>query len=262
MLQEKKRAEQLAFFERYDRDKNGKLTVDEISALLCDLGCVPVNRKQQEELAELIQAVDVDGSGYVDFDEFQVLSQRIDERLKSLRYEEEVDFAMSLNFTEAQMQDIRMVFDSLDTDGSNKLDAHEVRSGLAMMNKQITHDKFEDAFRSLDSDGSGELDFLEFLDFMRQLRDGEGIFSDESQQFSTKAKLLEPQIVRRVLICSGLPKQYVSSLPSEELVELFCGFFDIGPNDNLQERLSVSNVSELLEAAKKRSFSRQVNSSS
>mmetsp|Transcript_9491 Transcript_9491/g.30200 ORF Transcript_9491/g.30200 Transcript_9491/m.30200 type:complete len:305 (+) Transcript_9491:214-1128(+) len=252
MLQERKRAALLQFFERYDRDKSGNLSVEELSALLCDLGIVPMNRKEQEELAALIQLVDTDGSGFVEFDEFVDLAQRIDQRLRSMRYEEEIEYALSLNFTESQMRDMRLVFISLDVDGSNKLDAHEVKNGLAMMNKQVTTEAFDAAFKALDADGSGELDFLEFLDFMRTMRDGEGIFSEDTTHLPTRVRLLDRRVLRRVVEHFGIAKTYVSALGQEELSEIFCNRFDLSQNENIQERLGISHVSELFEVAKRR----------
>mmetsp|Transcript_130084 Transcript_130084/g.277889 ORF Transcript_130084/g.277889 Transcript_130084/m.277889 type:complete len:1026 (+) Transcript_130084:91-3168(+) len=250
-----KREEHSACFDRYDRDKSGSLTVEELSSLLYDLGCIPRDRKEQEELGAIIQQVDSDGNGIIQFDEFEILCQRIDERLKSMRYEEEIEYALSIGFSETQLLDLRYVFDSLDADCSCKLDANEVRVGLSMMKKHVSQEAFENAFRALDVDGSGELDFLEFLDFMRMLRDGEGIFGgqqDDSQSLPARVKMLETRILRRVLDNFGISKTYLTSLSFDELVELFCGFFDCNSNDNVQEKFGVNSLCELFEFAKVR----------
>merc|ERR1712217_458636 len=104
-----------------------------------------------------------------DFEEFQILAERIEERMRSMRYEQELEHALCLGFTEVQLTDVRYVFDALDTDGSGQLALNEVRAALAMLKKQVPHDACENAFRSLDVDDSGELDFTEFLDFMQIL---------------------------------------------------------------------------------------------
>merc|ERR1712113_1366842 len=106
-----------------------------------------------------------------------------------------------LGFTEKQMRDYRWVFDSLDADGSQKLDAAEVKNGLSIMNRKIATEVFDSIFAKLDSDGSGELDFLEFVSFMKMLRDGDGaaFTSDDVQKLATKAKNLDTRVLRRVL---------------------------------------------------------------
>mmetsp|Transcript_100007 Transcript_100007/g.173527 ORF Transcript_100007/g.173527 Transcript_100007/m.173527 type:complete len:963 (-) Transcript_100007:11-2899(-) len=249
---EKRREQQQERFAKYDKDKSGFLSHSEISMLLADLGFVPSTRKEQDELAYLISSVDADGSGCIDFPEFQNLCQRIDEKLKSFRYEEEVEFAMRLGFTEKQMRDLRWVFDSLDIDGSNKLDAAEVRNGLVMMRKHVSTESFETSFRALDKDGSGELDFTEFLSFMRMMRDGEGISSEETQKLAVKARNLDTRILRRVLEYFRLARRYINSLNHDDLVNLFCEYFKVGPHTNLHEVLDVRTVGELYEAARVR----------
>mmetsp|Transcript_120478 Transcript_120478/g.190947 ORF Transcript_120478/g.190947 Transcript_120478/m.190947 type:complete len:883 (+) Transcript_120478:87-2735(+) len=252
--QDTRRAELVERFQKYDRDGSGNLSSNEISLLLSDLGLVPLNRKEQEQLANLISSVDIDGSGFIDFAEFAELSQRIDEKLKSFRYEEEVECAMCLGFSEKQMRDFRWVFDSLDTDGSQKLDAAEVKNGLSIMSKKIGNETFDTIFAKLDADGSGELDFLEFVHFMKMLRDGDGpaFSSDDVQKLTTKAKNLDTRVLRRVLEYFRLAKHYIHSLSHEHLVGLFCEFFKVQPNTNLHDALDVRTIADLYEAAQKR----------
>lgn len=261
--QERRRTILVERFHKYDRDGSNNLSSSEISLLLSDLGLVPANRKEQEQLAHLISSVDTDGSGSIDFNEFAELSQKIDEKLKSFRYEEEVECAMCLGFTEKQMRDYRWVFDSLDVDGSQKLDAAEVKNGLNIMNRKIASEVFDSIFAKLDSDGSGELDFLEFVSFMKMLRDGDGaaFTSDDVQKLATKAKNLDTRVLRRVLEYFRLAKHYINSLSHDDLVGLFCEFFKVQPNTNLHDALDVRTVADLYEAAQKRDQAMQGNMS-
>eukprot|EP00927_Polykrikos_kofoidii_P025612 TRINITY_DN22982_c0_g1_i1.p1 TRINITY_DN22982_c0_g1~~TRINITY_DN22982_c0_g1_i1.p1 ORF type:complete len:868 (-),score=182.50 TRINITY_DN22982_c0_g1_i1:165-2768(-) len=249
---EKNAPEQLAMFERYDRDRSGQLSVPEISHLLVDVGCAPLRRKEQEELAQLIQIVDADGNGSIDFQEFQVLSQRIDEKLRSMRYGEEIEHAMTLGFTESQLRDLRWVFDSLDADGSEKLSAVEVRIGLGQMDMKVSQHSFESAFTMLDTDKNGELDFLEFLDFMQLMRDGEGLFSEDSQKLASRPKYLEASLLRRILENFRLTKSYLNSLSKDELVDTFCHLFELDPACNMCVELNITSVGELFKVARKR----------
>eukprot|EP00929_Paragymnodinium_shiwhaense_P024933 TRINITY_DN15203_c0_g1_i2.p1 TRINITY_DN15203_c0_g1~~TRINITY_DN15203_c0_g1_i2.p1 ORF type:complete len:945 (-),score=237.99 TRINITY_DN15203_c0_g1_i2:154-2988(-) len=238
-------------FERYDRDKSGTLSVPEISAILVDTDCAPVNKKEQEEMGLLIEAVDRNGDGLIDYSEFLLLVQRIDEKIRGLRFEEEVEHALTLGFSDSQLRDLRWVFDSIDTDGSGRLDKSEVRIGLAKMDKKVSQQAFDAAFDRLDMDGSGELDFIEFLDFMQLMRDGEGVFGDDTQKLATKARFLDASVLRRVLEHFRLSKSYLTSLIKEELVELFCNCFQLNPNANLSAELNINSVGDLFKLAKK-----------
>eukprot|EP00929_Paragymnodinium_shiwhaense_P010041 TRINITY_DN11450_c0_g1_i6.p1 TRINITY_DN11450_c0_g1~~TRINITY_DN11450_c0_g1_i6.p1 ORF type:complete len:877 (-),score=255.27 TRINITY_DN11450_c0_g1_i6:603-3233(-) len=240
-------------FEWFDKDKNGYLNMVEISMLLADVGCSPHNRKEQIEIAELIQGVDEDGNGEIDFREFQVLSQRISERLKSMRFEEDIAFALELGFTETQLRDLREVFDSIDEDGSEKLSASEVRMGLARMNnKKVSAHAFDAAFNVLDTDGSGELDFSEFLGFMQLMRDGEGIFGEDGVKLAARVRGLESSLLRRVLECFRLSKHYLTSLMPNDLVELFCECFEVDPHTNIALDMGITTAGELFKVAKQR----------
>jgi Ca2+-binding EF-hand superfamily protein len=256
--QERRREELVERFLKYDRDKSGSLSASEISMLLLDLGFVPQNRKEQEELAYIISQVDEDGSGFIDFGEFQELSQRIDEKLKSFRYEREIEVAMCMGFTEKHMRDLRWVFDSLDGDGGGSLDASEVHHGLVMMRKDMKQKEFDQLFKSIDKDGTGHLCFLEFLEFMKTLRDSEAKeHAEDMQKLATKAKLLENRVLRRVLEYFRLSRQYTNSLSHDDLVDIFCGCFAITPVQNLHEALDVKCVSQLYEAAQRRDLAMQ-----
>lgn len=246
---DKRREKILHVFNKYDRDKNAKLSIDEISALLTDMGVIPKDRKEQEELAVLIQQVDQGSDGYIDFEEFQLLCQRIDERLKSMHFEAEVEYALRLGFSENQLYDLRWAFDSLDSDGSGRLDAHEVRQGLALMerDKDVSQEAFDHAYCALDADGSGDLDFKEYLDFMKLLREGEGLFSEDGSRLPTKVKLIDIRILRRSLEHFSLSKAYIHSLTKHETIDLFCFFMGVKPSDHLHEKLKINSMAEFLD---------------
>jgi len=240
-------------FLKYDRDKSGHLSASEISLLLSDLGLVPKNRKQQEELSYIIASVDTDGSGFIDFLEFQELSQRIDEKLKIAQNEEEIIEAMCMGFTEKQMRELRWVFDTLDVDGGDSLDANEVRNGLLIMRKDIPRKTFEPLFKSIDVDDSGFLNFLEFLSLIKLLRESEGDKNTEDvHKLPTKPALLETRILRQVLEYFRMNASYVQSLHQDDLVGLFCEYFKVAPTTNLHEALDVRTVGGLYEAAQRR----------
>lgn len=251
-----KHDEYLESFSKYDRDKGGTLSCIELSELLADLGFVPTTYREQDELAFLIHSVDKQAKGYVTFEEFQVLCQRIEEKLKSMRYEEEIEYAMMQGFNEKQMRTFRWIFDALDADGSGKLDASEVRNALKEMEKKVTAEVFDNAFETLDADGSGELDFQEFLAFMRMMRESEGLFSEGSQQLANRVREIDLRVLRRVLTYFHLSQKYLNSLSQDELVTLFDDYFGVSENANLHDVLKISSVGQLYELAKNRAATR------
>lgn len=247
----------MARFKKYDREKTGYLSHSEISLLLSDFGLVPQNRKEQEALAYIISSVDLDGSGCIGFPEIVELTQRIREKLNMFSYEEQIEQAMRLGFTETQMRDLRWVFDSLDADGGGTLDAAEVRAGLVMMGKDLSPKVFDPMFKKVDIDGTGLLNYMEFLHFMKEMRESETYLSEDRQQLATKAQLLEMRVLRRSIEYFRISKHYIETLDHQELVNLFCEFFKITPMANLQLALEVKTVGGLYEAAQRRDLAMQ-----
>jgi len=247
-----RREELMDLFHFYDKDGSGALSIAEVSRLLCDVGLGPKSRKEQREAAALIRMVDVDGSDFVDFEEFQVLCQRIDEKFRNLRYEEEVQYACKCGFPSEELFQLRWIFDSLDTDASGCLDAGEIKLALTMLQKSVLHDSFECALRTLDQDQDGSLDFLEFIEFVRLLRDGEGLFAEDrsvgepSTPFSNRVKHMDVRTLRWALELAGLSKAYLIVLSAEKILPLFCSTFGVSPDDNLQDALQIHSMAELL----------------
>jgi calmodulin len=248
--QEKNRAQLQECFHRHDRDGNGKLTMQELSSLLGELGCAPRTREEQEELAQLYVLVDADGSGFIDFAEFRNLAQRIDEKLRGMRHEHEEEYAKSIGFSDETLRDLRWCFESLDSDGSGQLDKLEARQAFSIMRLQVSQEAFESAFAALDIDRSGELSFREFLDLMRLLRDSEGLFAPGgSEVLPSQVRFLHARVLRRTLEYFDYSKSHINSLDKSMLIKAFCDGFGIKTTDNLHEKLLVTNTNELYEAA-------------
>eukprot|EP00415_Alexandrium_ostenfeldii_P005169 UN5169 len=152
---------------------------------------------------------------------------------------------MSLGFSEEQFKQLRTVFDNLDLDGSDQLDASEVRNALDRLHNTVSNEQFVQAFEKLDSDNSGALGFIEFLEFVRMIQQGEGIFSDHAQKLPSQLKNVEMRVLRRVLDIFHFSKTYASSLPKETLMEHVCNCLEIGATANLHEQHGVWSVGDL-----------------
>lgn len=121
-----------------------------------------------------------------------------------------------------------------------------------MMRLSVTEEAFRSAFTTLDADHSGELNFREFLDMMRLMRDGEGLFAASSQKLPAQVKFLDVRILRRTLEYFRYSKAHINLLDKSELIGAFCDSFGIAPIDNLRVKLAISTTEELYEAAKRR----------
>merc|ERR1719284_1740094 len=114
-----------------------------------------------------------------------------------------------------------------------------------MMQKNVSHKVFEETFKALDKDGNGDLDFLEFLSFMKMIMEYQGFETqriEETQKLAQKPQNLDIRILRRVLEYFRLAKSYIQSLAHEDLVMLFCEYFNLKPDQNLQLALEVKTV--------------------
>eukprot|EP00931_Biecheleriopsis_adriatica_P037983 TRINITY_DN21789_c0_g1_i5.p1 TRINITY_DN21789_c0_g1~~TRINITY_DN21789_c0_g1_i5.p1 ORF type:complete len:954 (-),score=220.87 TRINITY_DN21789_c0_g1_i5:56-2917(-) len=249
---EKKRVEELQrVFDRLDKDRSGCLDVAEISVLLEELGCSPRNRKEQQELGQLIQSTDKDGNGVLEFQEFLHLIQCMEEKLAIIDYEEQLEYAMSKGFTEAEFADFRFAFEELDKDGGGSLSMSEFRKVFVLLNKYITDETFLGIFNTTDKDKSGEIEFREFVDFMKMLADAEGIFADFKERFPTTAADLDNSIVQMLLGHLNIPKAYIRSLKEEEHLSLFCASFALsGPDEDFAAKFGIESLEDFLNYAK------------
>ncbi|OLP98221.1 Proline/betaine transporter [Symbiodinium microadriaticum] len=105
-----------SLFNHYDRDRSGKLTI-------------------KENMAQLIEEADSEGSGHLNVNELLLLVQRINERIAELDRMEILKKAQALNFTRKQASTLRETFEELDEDreGLVPINQAEVEQALAKM---------------------------------------------------------------------------------------------------------------------------------
>lgn len=160
-------------FDRYDADKSGNLSLQEVSLLIVEVGLTPRCREDQDEIKKLLQEVDADGSGEIDFEEFQELVQAITEKMRSGQRRRENETAKRLGFSTKQIADLRDAFFQLDESGDGELSIDECRQTLTLLRKNMSSEDLHAVFDSIDRNGSGHIDFEEFLHFWKSVEDPE-----------------------------------------------------------------------------------------
>uniref|UniRef100_A0A674A741 Troponin C, slow skeletal and cardiac muscles n=1 Tax=Salmo trutta TaxID=8032 RepID=A0A674A741_SALTR len=137
-----------AAFDIFVQDaEDGCISTKELGKVMRMLGQNPT----PEELQEMIDEVDEDGSGTVDFDEFLVMMVRC---MKD----------DSKGKTEEELADLFRMFDK-NADGY--IDLEELKVMLEATGEAITEDDIEELMKDGDKNNDGKIDYDEFLEFMK-----------------------------------------------------------------------------------------------
>lgn len=123
----------------------GTIESHELSHVMGELGEKPT----ADELADMITAVDQNGDGDIDFEEFLGL-------MALRRMELKVDPEEAL----------RSAFDIFDADGSGYIDRDEVRLLMKKFAQTLTDEEITQIMQEGDADGDGEISFEEFKELM------------------------------------------------------------------------------------------------
>jgi len=147
-LSEEMIAEFKMAFDIFDHDGGGDINTNELGRVMKLLGQSP----SKEELDEIVHAVDVDGSGSIDFDEFLIMMvMQLNEENKS-----------------ASDEEVKEMFRLMDKNGDNFLDWEELNGALSGVSADPPIEKWEvDAiFNEIDNNGDGVIDVEEFTNWL------------------------------------------------------------------------------------------------
>lgn len=135
-----------AVFTQVDTDGNGTIDISELKILFSLLGITC----SDEELSHLIKIVDVDHSGSLSFEEFVTL----------------ICLLADAHAKAQHRADLKLVFDSVDTDGSGSICIGELGEMFQKLGYETTLEELTQLIQHVDADGNGSLDFEEFLALM------------------------------------------------------------------------------------------------
>ncbi|CAK1581687.1 unnamed protein product [Parnassius mnemosyne] len=133
-------------FEAFDHEKKGCIGTVMVGTILGMLG----HQVTDESLAEIINEVDVDGSGELEFEEFVTLASRF----------------MVEEDAEAMQQELKEAFRLYDKEGNGYITTSVLREILRELDDKISAEELDMMIEEIDSDGSGTVDFDEFMEVM------------------------------------------------------------------------------------------------
>ena len=130
-------------FQAFDKDGNGSITVRELGTVMRSLG----QNLSEAEIKEMIDIVDEDKNGTIDFQEFLHLIAR---KLKLVRKEEQLLDAINI----------------LDKDGNGKISKYELRYNLLSSNSDINGEDIEEFIKTIGTDEEGNIDIQNFIEIL------------------------------------------------------------------------------------------------
>ncbi|GAA5930746.1 hypothetical protein JCM21900_005682 [Sporobolomyces salmonicolor] len=142
-LSEAQIAEFKEAFSLFDKDGDGTITTRELGTVMRSLGQNPT----EAELQDMINEVDADGNGQIDFPEFLTMMAR---KMKDTDSEDEV----------------REAFKVFDKDGNGFISAAELRHVMTNLGEKLSENEVEEMIREADVDGDGQINYDEFVKMM------------------------------------------------------------------------------------------------
>jgi calmodulin len=127
----------------FTRTYSGTITTKELGTVMRSLGQNPT----EAELMDMIQEIDADGSGTIDFPEFLTMMAR---KMKDTDSEEEILEA----------------FKVFDKDGNGFISAAELRHIMTNLGEKLTDEEVDEMIREADIDGDGQINYEEFVKMM------------------------------------------------------------------------------------------------
>ncbi|KAL8136658.1 hypothetical protein V2J09_002659 [Rumex salicifolius] len=130
-------------FSVFDKDGDGCITTKELGNVMRSLGQNPT----EAELQDMINEVDADGNGTIDFTEFLNLMAR---KMKDTNSEE----------------DLKVAFRVFDKDQNGFISAAELRHVMTNLGEKLTDEDVDEMIREADVDGDGQINYDEFVKVM------------------------------------------------------------------------------------------------
>ncbi|XP_033763698.1 calmodulin-A-like [Pecten maximus] len=142
-LKEDQIAEFKEAFSLFDKDGDGTITSKELGTVMRSLGQHPT----ESDLKDMINEVDTDGNGTIDFPEFLSMMAR---QVRDGNEDEELVEA----------------FRVFDKDGNGFISASELRHVMLSLGEKLTDEEVDEMIKEADSNGDEQIDYNEFVSIM------------------------------------------------------------------------------------------------
>ncbi|KAF9667482.1 hypothetical protein SADUNF_Sadunf15G0027600 [Salix dunnii] len=165
-LTEEQIAEFKEAFSLFDKDGDGCITTKELGTVMRSLGQNPT----EAELQDMINEVDADQNGTIDFPEFLNLMARKMKKSSSeaLDCPEIIDMTNVLYLycdTDSE-EELKEAFKVFDKDQNGYISAAELRHVMTNLGEKLTDEEVEEMIREADVDGDGQVNYEEFVRMM------------------------------------------------------------------------------------------------
>ena len=134
-------------FNLFDTKKQDFLGADDLDDILRAMGFRP----SKEELKEILEEIDEDGSGEIEFGEFCQLCAK---------------FLVEEPDEETMKAELKEAFRVYDKEGQGYITTGQLREIIGELDPRLTEEDLDGIIEEIDEDGSGTMDFDEFCQMM------------------------------------------------------------------------------------------------
>ncbi|XP_014224657.1 calmodulin-A-like isoform X2 [Trichogramma pretiosum] len=127
-------------FMLFDKDEDGTITMAELGVVMRSLG----QRPSENELRDMVNEVDQDGNGTIEFNEFL---QMMSKKMKGAEGEDE----------------LREAFRVFDKNNDGLISSVELRHVMTNLGEKLSEEEVDDMIKEADLDGDGMVNYEEFV---------------------------------------------------------------------------------------------------
>jgi len=137
-------------FNLFDRDNDGCITAKEIRTVMHGLRL----ESTDQEISDMINNVDVDGNGTVDFNEFLHM-------MSSTSCRRVIDTQKK-----TEEEELRQAFKVFDIDSNGFIDANELKITMFNLGENLSDKDLKQMLKLADKNKDGKIDYEEFIHMM------------------------------------------------------------------------------------------------